>query len=155
MFCPNCGKEIPENGEFCTDCGTKIPKLRAVAVSKKQDKSNKEKSIFTLGLVALIVYIVAAAVATGNFLFSLLPIYIIGVIIYIFVTLLILVAFCGASGIAIYNWVATSKYKERNGKLKGKAMVGYVFSIIISILGPISVIATFVSAPFSIVLSLL
>ncbi len=24
MFCPNCGKQLPENGNFCPNCGTKV-----------------------------------------------------------------------------------------------------------------------------------
>lgn len=40
MFCPNCGKELPDGAQFCTQCGTAI-------LSKPQQSSESEPSAFT------------------------------------------------------------------------------------------------------------
>ncbi len=36
MFCPNCGKEIPDNAVFCGNCGAKIEKKQPEAPVVKE-----------------------------------------------------------------------------------------------------------------------
>lgn len=33
IFCPNCGRELPDNASFCDGCGTRIPKIKKPANS--------------------------------------------------------------------------------------------------------------------------
>lgn len=60
MFCPHCGKDLPDDAVFCAECGSK---LKETAIPKKEpvviDNGNKPVSakgavlILVLGIVAL------------------------------------------------------------------------------------------------------
>ena len=70
MFCPKCGKDLPDNSKFCKYCGSQIKNkgtLSYVPTSNVND--DKNKNIIIMGLVALIVVliIVFAAIGTGMF----------------------------------------------------------------------------------------
>jgi uncharacterized membrane protein YvbJ len=44
MFCPNCGKEIPDGSKFCPYCGIKIavsPELK-----KEEEKQVERRTLF-------------------------------------------------------------------------------------------------------------
>lgn len=44
MFCPNCGKEVPENENFCSNCGKKL-------VDESQKKTNGK----TVGMIVAVI----------------------------------------------------------------------------------------------------
>lgn len=44
MFCPKCGKEIPDNSTFCPDCGSKI-KSDAVVTTANAAPSDSKSSV--------------------------------------------------------------------------------------------------------------
>lgn len=56
MFCPNCGREIPENSKFCTNCGKKL------AVSKEPPRKEiKQKPL----LISITVFLILATGVLG------------------------------------------------------------------------------------------
>ena len=70
MFCPKCGKDLPDNSKFCKYCGSQIKNkgtLSHAPTSAGDDENGK--NIIIIGLVALIVVliIVFAAIGTGMF----------------------------------------------------------------------------------------
>src|SRR5579864_1652232 len=72
MFCPSCGKEIPDQSKFCLVCGKSIPVVAAPveqprgAVVKEELSPKKEwgplKSISVTFLVVLCVWLVVMIV---------------------------------------------------------------------------------------------
>ena len=53
MFCPKCGKDLPDNSKFCKYCGSQIKNkgtLSHVPASAGDDE--KSKNIIIVGLVA-------------------------------------------------------------------------------------------------------
>ncbi|MDI6643511.1 MAG: zinc-ribbon domain-containing protein [Methanobacteriaceae archaeon] len=44
MFCPNCGKENPDNAIFCSDCGNKIEKILENSETTSEDRLSTGKS---------------------------------------------------------------------------------------------------------------
>lgn len=59
MFCPKCGKDLPDNSKFCKYCGSQIKNkgtLSHVPASAGDDE--KSKNIIIVGLVALIVVLI-------------------------------------------------------------------------------------------------
>lgn len=71
MFCPNCGKELPEGAAFCPECGKA---LRAAApadagqATSAPAKKKKEKTGLVVAIVLLL--LLAAAGATGFVLWN-------------------------------------------------------------------------------------
>ena len=60
MFCPNCGKEVPDNTNFCNHCGAQQPvNLREDPISetKSQPKTGKPKKKANIFLVLAIVLV--------------------------------------------------------------------------------------------------
>ena len=60
MFCPNCGKEVPNNSKFCGDCGTKLQMAAADSSSVKEcvapspsKQGNLKKVLFVFAIVAI------------------------------------------------------------------------------------------------------
>ena len=47
MFCPNCGRELPDDSQFCDECGEKIlpPEVEAQAVEQSAVESTEAASI--------------------------------------------------------------------------------------------------------------
>ena len=71
MFCPKCGKDLPDNSKFCKYCGSQIKKkgtLSHVPASAGDDE--KSKNIIIVGLVALIVVLIVVFAAIGTGMFS-------------------------------------------------------------------------------------
>lgn len=81
MFCPNCGRGLPDGAEFCPNCGTKISEIRkapggsAAVVSSATGvtagKSPEKKRKLSGGWITLISIICVLAVAAA----VVLPIY--------------------------------------------------------------------------------
>lgn len=47
MICPNCGKEIEDNGKFCGYCGYKLVQDATPVTQKKESVKNTDvKSLF-------------------------------------------------------------------------------------------------------------
>ena len=70
MFCPKCGKDLPDNVKFCKYCGSEIKNKRTLShAPASTGDDEKSKNIVIIGLVALIVVliIVFAAIGTGMF----------------------------------------------------------------------------------------
>ena len=70
MFCPKCGKDLPDNVKFCKYCGSEIKNKRTLShAPTSAGDDEKSKNIVIIGLVALIVVliIVFAAIGTGMF----------------------------------------------------------------------------------------
>ena len=44
MFCPNCGKQLPDDSTFCEHCGVKIEPEQPRRTEKKPDRRNDKKS---------------------------------------------------------------------------------------------------------------
>ena len=71
MFCPKCGKDLPDNSKFCKYCGSQIKNkgtLSHVPASAGDDE--KSKNIIIVGLVALIVVLIVVFAAIGTGMFS-------------------------------------------------------------------------------------
>lgn len=54
MFCPKCGKDLPDNSKFCKYCGSQIKNkgtLSHVPASAGDDE--KSKNIIIVGLVGI------------------------------------------------------------------------------------------------------
>ena len=71
MFCPKCGKDLPDNSKFCKYCGSQIKNkgtLRHFPASAGDDE--KSKNIIIVGLVALIVVLIVVFAAIGTGMFS-------------------------------------------------------------------------------------
>lgn len=45
MFCPNCGKQIPEGGRFCQYCGSELGVEKTEKIEEKSDSNKKESNI--------------------------------------------------------------------------------------------------------------
>lgn len=59
MFCPKCGKDLPDNSKFCKYCGSQIKNkgtLSHAPTSAGDDENGK--NIIIIGLVALIVVLI-------------------------------------------------------------------------------------------------
>ena len=70
MFCPKCGKDLPDNSKFCKYCGSQIKNKGTLShAPTSAGNDDKNKNIVIIGLVALIVVliIVFAAIGTGMF----------------------------------------------------------------------------------------
>lgn len=70
MFCPKCGKDLPDNSKFCKYCGSKIKSQGTLShPPKSSGNDDKVKNMIIVGLVALIVVLILvfAAVSTGIF----------------------------------------------------------------------------------------
>lgn len=71
MFCPKCGKDLPDNVKFCKYCGSEIKNKRNLShapISTGDDE--KSKNIVIIGLVVLIVVLVVVFAAVGVGLFN-------------------------------------------------------------------------------------
>jgi len=66
MFCPNCGKEIPDGSKFCPYCGAKIavsPEQKKLAKERREKTGRKKNSFLVL------IPIVAVVIVLGIFLY--------------------------------------------------------------------------------------
>ena len=85
MFCPKCGKKIPDNSVFCASCGSKLTEREA---AKKTGFGRMAGSLDiisgSLGLVGVLVMVIAiVAVASDPFRhepFEVDPLVILGII---------------------------------------------------------------------------
>ncbi|MGC8979736.1 DUF2116 family Zn-ribbon domain-containing protein [Caldisericum sp.] len=57
MFCPNCGRQIPDGSKFCPYCGEK---LITESIPEKRKPVRKKNSI--LILISIIVVVIAAGI---------------------------------------------------------------------------------------------
>ena len=62
MFCPSCGKEIPDHSSFCLGCGKAIASGKAAAKSDDDKVVSSGSRNFMLGIVFLVVVGVVVAV---------------------------------------------------------------------------------------------
>ena len=44
IYCPNCGKKLPDDAGFCDNCGTKIPERKAQNKPVPKEETGKKKS---------------------------------------------------------------------------------------------------------------
>lgn len=44
MFCPKCGKQLPDNAKFCTGCGAQIGQVNEISQKKELKSSKPERS---------------------------------------------------------------------------------------------------------------
>lgn len=71
MFCPKCGKEIPDDAKFCKFCGNEIKKnkgpIKGRVVKKDSGKKDEKTSPVLIGavVVAAIVLVVLVVLAMG------------------------------------------------------------------------------------------
>lgn len=71
MFCPKCGKEIPDDAKFCKFCGNEIKKnkgpIKGRVVKKDSGKKDEKTSSVLIGavVVAAIVLVVLVVLAMG------------------------------------------------------------------------------------------
>ena len=71
MFCPKCGKEIPDDAKFCKFCGNEIKKIKGPikgrVVKKDSGKKDEKTSPVLIGavVVAAIVLVVLVVLAMG------------------------------------------------------------------------------------------
>ena len=66
MFCPSCGKEIPDNAKFCPKCGESFAGRGAPAPAGEPKKPKKpKKTAIALAAVAAVLVLVAILVAPG------------------------------------------------------------------------------------------
>ena len=68
MFCPKCGKEVPENASFCPECGCDLRNNVAVVEEKPQQRATS-KTENPLQLIAFILMLITT-IACG---FALIP----------------------------------------------------------------------------------
>ena len=61
MYCPKCGKQLPEDSVFCINCGTKIDAITNTNISKKH-LIKKIATNMTSNIIALIICFVLAII---------------------------------------------------------------------------------------------
>jgi len=68
MFCPKCGKEIPEHSTFCLHCGNKIAIAQAAPLPEPEASSPKYslKGFIVAALIIAVVILGVAFVANQN-----------------------------------------------------------------------------------------
>ena len=62
MFCPKCGKELPENVKFCPKCGAEIKAVEEDKGKKKKNVWNKQKGLIAGAAVVLLFLIVVNSI---------------------------------------------------------------------------------------------
>ncbi|WP_299526043.1 zinc-ribbon domain-containing protein [uncultured Methanobrevibacter sp.] len=71
MFCPKCGKDLPDNSKFCKYCGSQVKNKGTLRHAPTSTGDNdKAKNIIIVGLVALIVILVLVFAAIGAGMFN-------------------------------------------------------------------------------------
>lgn len=63
MFCPNCGKSLPDNAKFCSGCGLKMEFSDPAAAAPAPAKQTKKKPVKWIILAVVLI----AAIAGGLF----------------------------------------------------------------------------------------
>ena len=66
LFCPHCGKKIPEDSLYCEFCGGYVPEGEAAAVSLKQKLSVLNKKWLFGGAAVVILLLLWVVAAGGN-----------------------------------------------------------------------------------------
>jgi uncharacterized membrane protein YvbJ len=67
MFCPNCGKQIPDGSKFCPYCGTNIPQTSEVSKVKEKNKRSINLKIIFIPIVIAIVLIIGIIIYLNFF----------------------------------------------------------------------------------------
>lgn len=62
IYCPNCGKKLPDDAGFCDNCGTKIPERKAQNKPVPKEETGKKKSS---GLMTFLKWFVILNVVGG------------------------------------------------------------------------------------------
>ena len=65
VYCPNCGKKLPDYAEFCDNCGTRIPKVKEEPKRSVPLKETGKKKSSVLGKIVkwfVILNLIGAAV---------------------------------------------------------------------------------------------
>ena len=69
MFCPSCGKELPEGLQFCTACGAKLESDAQPSVAPRTAEGRERRKANVLVVAGLLV-LAAIAVLVAGFLYS-------------------------------------------------------------------------------------
>ena len=51
MFCPKCGKEVPEDSSFCPNCGAHL--MPEIPETKTEEKNSYLVALLAIGVVTL------------------------------------------------------------------------------------------------------
>ena len=63
MFCPNCGKSLPDGAKFCSGCGTRLDSFYTDTAQTPAPKRAKKRRVWPI-----ILAVVLLAAAVGGFL---------------------------------------------------------------------------------------
>ena len=139
MFCPQCGKEIGE-GAFCPYCGTRMPAGAASQAQQAQEQQTAYNPYGAYGAYGVPYGVPEADVKTTKTLG------LVALIVGIFVPLVGYI--CGGIGISKVNKLrnnATEEQQERLAKNKRLCIAGIIVPIVLTILGIIISIFSFIA----------
>ena len=65
VYCPNCGKQLPDYAEFCDNCGTRIPSKKPQDVRKDPAPAREPEKKKSSAPMKILKWILILAVAGG------------------------------------------------------------------------------------------
>jgi uncharacterized membrane protein YvbJ len=60
MFCPNCGRQIPDGSKFCPYCGAILTNKENNPIKKQQKRSNRFGLVFSIVIILIVIFVLSA-----------------------------------------------------------------------------------------------